>query len=213
MSISPSERPKSLRRRPVLASWRRPGHPEAQNAPEPAREAQNGVDSRSGILQTPKELVESPFPFRNQPWKETFCSWTRKPNSYPLLDLSFLRETLLGLGRRKARRYAANRSFRSSLQRRRALVSCRRRSGGAFPSISPFRSMCLAGRLYSTDPLRTMRLGAVSTGVGSKVTSRKRLGRSSNSLGARVSCSTSVPTRDSSAAGRRGESDVAGLRL
>ena len=32
----------------------RPGHPEAQNAPEPAREAQNGVDSRSGILQTPK---------------------------------------------------------------------------------------------------------------------------------------------------------------
>ena len=60
-----------------------PGHPEAQNAPEPAREAQNGVDSRSGILQTPKELVESPFPLRNQTWKETFCSWTRKPNSYP----------------------------------------------------------------------------------------------------------------------------------
>ena len=26
-----------------------------------AREAPNGVDSRSGILQTPKELVESPF--------------------------------------------------------------------------------------------------------------------------------------------------------
>ena len=65
----------------------RPGHPEAQNAPEPAREAQNGVDSRSGILQTPKELVESPFPLRNQTWKETFCSWTRKPNSYPSLSL------------------------------------------------------------------------------------------------------------------------------
>ena len=48
-----------------------------------AREAQNGVDSRSGILQTPKELVESPFPLRNQTGKETFCSWTRKPNSYP----------------------------------------------------------------------------------------------------------------------------------
>ena len=62
----------------------RPGHPEAQNAPEPAREAQNGVDSRSGILQTPKELVESPFPLRNQTRKETFCSWTPKPNSYPL---------------------------------------------------------------------------------------------------------------------------------
>jgi hypothetical protein len=59
-------------------------------------QAQNGVDSRSGILQTPKELVESPFPLRNQTWKETFCSWTRKipipippcswtrkPNSYP----------------------------------------------------------------------------------------------------------------------------------
>jgi hypothetical protein len=59
-----------------------------------AREAQNGVDSRSGILQTPKELVESPFPL-HQIWKEKFCSldpktkllslipWTRKPNSYP----------------------------------------------------------------------------------------------------------------------------------
>jgi hypothetical protein len=48
----------------------RPGHPEA-------------LDSRSGILQTPKKLVESPFSLRNQTWKETFCSWTRKPNSYP----------------------------------------------------------------------------------------------------------------------------------
>ena len=46
-------------------------------------QAQNGVDSRSGILQTPKELVESPFPLRNQTWKERFCSWTRKPKSYP----------------------------------------------------------------------------------------------------------------------------------
>ena len=71
---------------PFLLPGARPGHPEAQNAPEPAREAQNGVDSRSGILQTPKELVESPFPLRNQTWKETFCSWTRKPNSYPFLD-------------------------------------------------------------------------------------------------------------------------------
>ena len=52
---------------PFLLPGARPGHPEAQNAPEPAREAQNGVDSRSGILQTPKELVESPFPLRNQP--------------------------------------------------------------------------------------------------------------------------------------------------
>jgi hypothetical protein len=69
---------------PFLLPGARPGHPEAQNAPGPAREAQNGVDSRSGILQTPKELVESPFPLRNQTWKETFCSWTRKPNSYSL---------------------------------------------------------------------------------------------------------------------------------
>ena len=51
---------------PFLLPGARPGHPEAQNAPEPAREAQNGVDSRSRILQTPKELVESPFPLRNQ---------------------------------------------------------------------------------------------------------------------------------------------------
>ena len=84
LSTSPSERPKSLRSGPFLLPGARPGRPEAQNAPEPAREAQNGVDSRSGILQTPKELVESPFPLRNQTWKETFCSWTRKPNSYPL---------------------------------------------------------------------------------------------------------------------------------
>ena len=55
---------------PFLLPGARPGHPEA-------------LDSRSGILQTPKELVESPFPLRNQTWKETFCSWTRKPNSYP----------------------------------------------------------------------------------------------------------------------------------
>jgi hypothetical protein len=59
-----------------------------------AREAQNGVDSRSGILQTPKELVESPFPLRNQTWKDvllldpktkflSLIPWTRKPNSYP----------------------------------------------------------------------------------------------------------------------------------
>ena len=60
-----------------------------------AREAQNGVDSRSGILQTPKELVQSPFPLRNQTSKEDvllldpktkflfLIPWTRKPNSYP----------------------------------------------------------------------------------------------------------------------------------
>ena len=58
---------RAFRDGPFLLPGARPGHPEAQNAPEPAREAQNGVDSRSGILQTPKELVESPFPLRNQP--------------------------------------------------------------------------------------------------------------------------------------------------
>jgi len=31
----------------------------------------------------PKKLVESAFPLRSQTWKLTFCSWTRKPNSYP----------------------------------------------------------------------------------------------------------------------------------
>ena len=50
----------------------------------------------------------------------------------------------------------------------------------------------------STDPLRTMRLDAVSTGVVSKVTRLKRSGRSSRSLGTHVSCSTSVPIRESS---------------
>jgi hypothetical protein len=35
---------------PFLLPGARPGHPEAQNAPEPVRQAQNGVDSRSGIL-------------------------------------------------------------------------------------------------------------------------------------------------------------------
>ena len=33
---------------PFLLPGARTGHPEAQNAPEPAREAQNGVDNRSG---------------------------------------------------------------------------------------------------------------------------------------------------------------------
>ena len=67
---------------PFLLPGTRPGHPEAQNAPEPAREAQNGVDSRSGILQTPKDPKNSVSLYPS--WKETFCSWTRKPNSYPL---------------------------------------------------------------------------------------------------------------------------------
>src|SRR4029077_8472038 len=72
---------------PFLLLGARSGHPEAQNAPEPAREAQNGVDSRSGILQTPKELVESPFPLRNQTWKETFCSWTENQIPIPIPKL------------------------------------------------------------------------------------------------------------------------------
>ena len=64
--------------------------------PRSAAPAQNGVDSRSGILQTPKELVESPFPLRNQTWKETFCSWTRK-NSYPFSVVDTSTDTLLGI--------------------------------------------------------------------------------------------------------------------
>ena len=39
---------------PFLLPGARPGHPEAQNAPKPAREAQNGVDSRSGFCKLRK---------------------------------------------------------------------------------------------------------------------------------------------------------------
>ena len=49
-----------------LDKLRPPGHPEAQNAPEPAREAPNGVDSRSGILQNSeragRKSVSAPKP-------------------------------------------------------------------------------------------------------------------------------------------------------
>ncbi|HKC01120.1 MAG TPA: NAD(P)-binding domain-containing protein [Terriglobales bacterium] len=47
-----------------------------------------GADSRSGILQTPKELVESPFPLRNQTWKETFCSLDPKTKFLSLVPNS-----------------------------------------------------------------------------------------------------------------------------
>ena len=78
---------------PFLLPGARPGHPEAQNAPEPATETKNGVDSRSGILQTPKELVESPFPPGARPLMKPssrFLNWLAssgvgplKANTYP----------------------------------------------------------------------------------------------------------------------------------
>ena len=67
----------------MLPGARPPGHPEAQNAPNQREKPKTALTAARGFLQTPKELVESPFPLRNQTWKETFCSWTRKPNSYP----------------------------------------------------------------------------------------------------------------------------------
>ncbi len=48
---------------PCLLPGARPGHPEAQNAPEPAREAQNGVDSRSRFCKLQKiRKIPSPIP-------------------------------------------------------------------------------------------------------------------------------------------------------
>jgi hypothetical protein len=45
--------------------------------------AKKAVDGLSGFLKSRSKLVESPFPPRNQTWKETFWTGTRKPNSYP----------------------------------------------------------------------------------------------------------------------------------
>jgi hypothetical protein len=42
------------------------------------------VDGLSRSLQSRSKLVESPFPPRNQTWKQTFWTGTRKPNSFPL---------------------------------------------------------------------------------------------------------------------------------
>ena len=45
--------------------------------------AKKAVDGLSGFLQSRSKLVESPFPPRNQTWKQTFWTGTRKPNFYP----------------------------------------------------------------------------------------------------------------------------------
>ena len=45
--------------------------------------AKKAVDGLSRFLQSRSKLVESPFPPRNQTWKQTFWTGTRKPNSYP----------------------------------------------------------------------------------------------------------------------------------
>lgn len=52
----------------------RPGHPEAQNAPKPAREALDGVDSRAGICKLRQSWLKVRFRSETKPWKETFCS-------------------------------------------------------------------------------------------------------------------------------------------
>ena len=76
----------------------RPGHPEAQNAPEPAREAQNGVDSRSRFCKLQKSWSKVRFRSETKPPLGSrrddregdvllLDSKTklplRKPNSYP----------------------------------------------------------------------------------------------------------------------------------
>ena len=52
---------------PCLLPGARPGHPEAQNAPEPAREAQNGVDSRSGFCKLRKSWSKVRFRSETKP--------------------------------------------------------------------------------------------------------------------------------------------------
>jgi hypothetical protein len=44
--------------------------------------AKKAVDGLSRFLQSRSKLVESPFSPRNQTWKQTFWTGTRKPNSY-----------------------------------------------------------------------------------------------------------------------------------
>ena len=132
----------------------------------------------------------------------------------PVLDLSFRRETLRGLGAKDGA--PLHRKPKLSVQFSRGVALLFLAGGGlegAFPCDLSFQvAMCRAGETSRLPiQLRTMRSGrSLLTGVGSKVTSRRRSGRSSNPLGAHVSSSTSVPTRDSSRCWPRGESDVAG---
>ena len=59
-------------------------------------QAQNGVDSRSGILQTPKELVESPFP-APKPNLEGDVLLLDPKNSYPFSVVDTSTDRLLGI--------------------------------------------------------------------------------------------------------------------
>ena len=68
----------------------RPGHPEAQNAPEPAREAQNGVDSRSGFCKLRKRWSKVRFRSETKPERRRCAPGPENqipipyPYSYPL---------------------------------------------------------------------------------------------------------------------------------
>ena len=79
-----------------LAPGAWPGHPEAPKRPRTGGEAQNGVDSRSGILQTPKELVESPFP-APKPNLEGDVLLLDPKNSYPFSVVDTSTDRLLGI--------------------------------------------------------------------------------------------------------------------
>ena len=91
-----------------------------------AREAQNGVDSRSGILQTPKELVESPFRSETKPGRRRSAPGPENqiPIPYPLdpktkfLSLAHADDT----GLRESRRRIRSESRPSATKPRKLLV-------------------------------------------------------------------------------------------
>jgi hypothetical protein len=94
-STSRSERSKSLRRPTPVAL--EPMSPHPKKSPKGVRAsvkspkiAKKAVDGLSRSLQSRSKLVESPFPPRNQTWKQTFWTGTRKPNSYPLPNIPHL---------------------------------------------------------------------------------------------------------------------------
>jgi NAD(P)-dependent dehydrogenase (short-subunit alcohol dehydrogenase family) len=48
--------------------------------PNQRQKPKTALPAARGFRKTPKELVESPFPLRNQTWEKTFGYWTRKQN-------------------------------------------------------------------------------------------------------------------------------------
>jgi hypothetical protein len=88
-STSRSKRSKSLRGpTPVGSEPMSPAPRKPKRRPRQHEIAKKAVDGLSRSLQSRSKLVESPFPPRNQTWKHTFWTGTRKPNPIPMTTWS-----------------------------------------------------------------------------------------------------------------------------